>query len=177
MGSFTCGLLGGAATTALALSLYHISMKADRNLDHIYPPLKAKVLRIAAYLKAYLDKNHPGYEARVIEGFRSRARQVELYAQGRTKPGSIVTHKNGTTNPSDHQSAMAVDFGIFWNGRYVEEPHRDIWAQLQHAAHVEGLESGLDWKTFKDAPHVAWPRKDREAYKKAEAWKKSAGLV
>jgi len=42
----------------------------------------------------------------VIEGLRTQARQDELWAQGRTKPGPIVTWTN---DASSHGSGRAVD--------------------------------------------------------------------
>lgn len=158
-------------------------MQADSNLSHIFPAFREKVVRITAYINAYLAKHHPGMTAKVIEGFRPQARQVELWFKGRNKSGKIVskkdvvTYKNGTSNPSDHQKALAVDFGIFQGGKYIEEPPADVWAQLQHAAHVEGVESGSDWKTFVDAPHVAWNTSDKNTYALAKAWKKTQELV
>lgn len=152
-------------------------MTPDRDQSHLFPVFRLQIGLVAAYLNAYLAKNHPGMSAKVIEGFRPQARQKELYAQGRTKPGKIVTHKNGTTNPSNHQSALAVDFGIFKDGKYIEEPPQDIWEQLQHAAHVQKLVSGLDWTGFKDAPHVEWDTDDHDTYDAAHEWKASVGLV
>ncbi len=43
----------------------------------------------------------------VIEGVRTRARQKELYAQGRTKPGKVVTW----TLNSNHFVNLATGFG------------------------------------------------------------------
>jgi len=48
----------------------------------------------------------------VVEGLRTRARQKELYAQGRTKPGDIVTW----TLNSKHILGLAVDLCPFNNG-------------------------------------------------------------
>lgn len=53
----------------------------------------------------------------VVEGLRSRARQAQLYAQGRTAPGKIVTW----TLRSKHIEGRAVDLApirdgaILWN--------------------------------------------------------------
>lgn len=45
-----------------------------------------------------------GYPMRATDGLRTRARQQELYAQGRTTPGLIVTYCDGVTTPSNHQA-------------------------------------------------------------------------
>lgn len=53
----------------------------------------------------------------VVEGLRTKERQAELYAQGRTKPGKIVTW----TMASKHLEGRAVDLApiadgvILWN--------------------------------------------------------------
>lgn len=51
------------------------------------------------------------FPTRVIEGVRTRERQAELYAQGRTKPGKIVTW----TMNSKHIDGKAVDFVPYVN--------------------------------------------------------------
>lgn len=47
------------------------------------------------------------YEPYIFEGYRTPERQAELYAQGRTKPGAIVT--NAAPGESRHNSGNAVD--------------------------------------------------------------------
>jgi peptidoglycan LD-endopeptidase CwlK len=90
-----------------------------------------------------------GLPIRITEGFRSIERQNELYAQGRTTPGQIVTNAKG--GQSFHNYGVAVDF-VFRNGGYnVPESH---WQTLGHVAKLEGFEWGGDWVGFKDRPHV-----------------------
>lgn len=45
------------------------------------------------------------FDVIVVEGLRTKARQVDLYAQGRTKPGKVVTW----TLDSKHIQGRAVD--------------------------------------------------------------------
>lgn len=49
----------------------------------------------------------------VVEGVRTKARQAELYAQGRTKPGKIVTW----TMQSKHILGRAVDLAPYVGGK------------------------------------------------------------
>jgi hypothetical protein len=66
---------------------------------------------------------------RIIQALRTTQEQEDLYAFGRTKPGKIVTNADGVRNLSRHQkqvlhgedSAHAVDFGIFEDGKYVTD--------------------------------------------------------
>lgn len=57
----------------------------------------------------------------IAEGHRSVERQKELYAQGRTKPGSIVTWIDGVTKLGKHniKPSMAVDIFAFIEGKAV----------------------------------------------------------
>ena len=48
----------------------------------------------------------------ITQGFRSKAEQDELYAQGRTKKGNIVTNAKGSDYSSQHQWGIAFDIAI-----------------------------------------------------------------
>ena len=80
--------------------------------------------------------------------FRTIAEQDELYAQGRTTPGNIVTNAAGGT--SYHNFGLAVDLcdladgGVNWN--YDN-------ATLVPIAQKYGLEWGGNWVHIKDKPH------------------------
>lgn len=89
-----------------------------------------------------------GKEIRVTEGYRSCERQNELYAQGRTTPGPIVT--NAKCGQSNHQKGTAFDV-VFRKGGYnVPESQ---WQWLGQEGKKLGLTWGGDWK-FKDKPHL-----------------------
>ena len=89
----------------------------------------------------------------IVQGNRTQAEQNAIYAQGRTKPGKIVTW----TKASKHIGGRAIDFAalvggkINWNTRYYPE----IAAAFKQAAKELkiGVEWGGDWKT-KDWGHV-----------------------
>lgn len=55
----------------------------------LHPKIRFEVLHL---FKELLKK---GLKIRIVQGFRTFAEQDELYAQGRTKPGSIVTNARG----------------------------------------------------------------------------------
>ncbi len=87
----------------------------------------------------------------ITEGFRSVARQNALYAQGRTKPGNIVTNARGTSYSSQHMWGVAVDFAIndkklLYNSKYMQK--------VANIAKKLGFGWGGDWKSFKDTPHL-----------------------
>ena len=153
-------------------------MISDRNPDHLYPDFAAKVKAVDSMMHLYAIAHMKDYEWKVTEGFRTTERQKELYAQGRTKPGKIVTHRNGTTKKSPHQSGLAVDFAPFKNGKLDYNVSNVHWEYFGHCARQVGLEWGGDWKGgFVDKPHIEWNRDDAHTYAKAKLWLKENGLT
>ena len=101
---------------------------------------------------------------RFVFTLRTFAEQDALYAQGRTKPGSIVTNAKGGT--SYHNYGLAIDIvllvdknkdGTFetaaWDtkGDYDNDGKSD-WQEVVTIFKQFGWEWGGDWK-FVDAPH------------------------
>lgn len=148
----------------------------DRSLFHLYPEFSEHVKLILAEMNGWCVKHWPGHTAAVAEGFRTTERQQELYAQGRSKPGSIVTHKNGTTNPSNHQTGLAVDVVGYGTEGFTWSCPPEFWVYLGHCARSHGLEWGGDWESFKDLPHIEHPSHDYKTYQAARDWKKHRGL-
>lgn len=98
----------------------------------------------------------------VIEGLRTPARQAEIYAQGRTKPGPKVTW----TMKSKHLEGKAVDIAPYENGKidWNDIGKFDaIYRAMMKAAAERGvvLRYGGDWdrdgklreKGESDSPH------------------------
>src|SRR5687768_17388797 len=69
------------------------------------------------FLGAFVNEN--AYTVKIISGNRTYAEQNLLYAQGRTKPGDIVTNSRG--GQSNHNFGIAWDVGIFVKGKYLKE--------------------------------------------------------
>ena len=93
----------------------------------------------------------------VLYGTRTVAEQQALYAQGRTKPGPIVTNKDGVNKKSKHNylPSLAVDIApwpIDWNDI---DRFKELAVVVKKAADTVGvaIQWGGDWKTFKDWPH------------------------
>src|SRR5258706_6329708 len=87
---------------------------------------------------------------RLFEGFRSPERQQYLYAQGRTRPGKIITKARAWM--SYHQYGLAGDFVLFENGRWSWDASGDrvrSWRRLQEI----GKHLGLEPVSF-EAPHL-----------------------
>ncbi|MGJ6853023.1 M15 family metallopeptidase [Listeria monocytogenes] len=89
----------------------------------------------------------------VAQGYRSKTEQNALYAQGRTKPGSVVTNAKG--GQSNHNYGVAVDLCLYSNDgkKVIWESTTSRWKKVVSAMKAEGFKWGGDWKSFKDYPH------------------------
>ena len=90
----------------------------------------------------------------ITECFRSVKRQDELYAQGRTAPGGIVTYKRGGESNHNVLPSVALDVAfvladgsVSWSGLLLSK-----FARLMKAANAQ-VRWGGDWPHFKDRPH------------------------
>lgn len=143
----------------------------DRKSENLYPAFRKKVDTVLIQLAIYCKKNYPAFEPVFGEGFRSTARQKELYAQGRTTPGNKVTKCDGVKTPSNHQSALAFDLWLKKDGEIVWDAPKAIWDYYGHLCRWQGLVWGGDWTSIVDQPHCEWPTGDRKTYALARAWK------
>jgi peptidoglycan L-alanyl-D-glutamate endopeptidase CwlK len=84
------------------------------------------------------DARLDGAPVVVVEAFRTQQRQNALYAQGRTKPGQIVTW----TLNSLHTQRRAFDVAFFVNGRVTFDVPRTWWEYLGAIAPRYGLRWG-----------------------------------
>lgn len=82
----------------------------------------------------------------ITETYRSQVRQNELYAQGRTKPGRVLTW----TRNSRHTSRLAWD--ICKNVKGTEYSDTSFFKSCGRIAKRLGITWGGDWKT-PDMPH------------------------
>lgn len=93
----------------------------------------------------------------VTETLRTKEEQDELYAQGRTKPGKIVTNAKG--GDSFHNYGLAFDIALIDRGKLNWNTGADIndnditdFFEIGEIGEKLGLEWGGRWK-FKDMPH------------------------
>lgn len=101
----------------------------------------------AAVLALVDEAKQEGHDLRVLETYRSQTRQSRLYVQHATQLRVVGCHGYG----------VAVDFGVFIDGRYAE--NNTPYVFLRTLARKHGLISGQDWghsKTggFVDSGHV-----------------------
>ena len=111
-------------------------------IDALLPLVERKAQQLVTEMEA-LDM-----PIRITEGFRSIARQNEIYQQGRTKAGNIVTNSVG--GDSLHQYGVAFDIVFRKDGYDAPDVQ---WKLLGSEGKKLGLEWGGDWTTFRDKPH------------------------
>lgn len=118
---------------------------SERNLARVNPQLANRIRLMAAELR------EQGITIRVTSGLRTFAEQDALYAQGRTKPGPIVTNARG--GQSLHNYGLAVDVVPIVNGQPKWDVPESVWQKIGAAGKRQGMEWGGDWTNFKDRPH------------------------
>jgi len=117
----------------------------DRLLK-VHPVLQE---RVTAFFAA-LEKQ--GYTPRIVQGLRTIEEQNALYAQGRTKPGKIVTNAKG--GQSWHNRGVAIDIAFIKSDTSIDFEVPEHLAKLGEEA---GLEWGGRWSSFQDKPHFQLP--------------------
>lgn len=117
--------------------------RSEKNIATLLP-------QVRPYARALvrLAKEH-GITVKIISGTRTAAEQNALYAQGRTKPGNIVT--NAKAGQSNHNHGIAFDIAV-WRGSIVvwDGPEYDACGAIGKSL---GLDWGGSWTSFKDKPH------------------------
>lgn len=122
----------------------------SRDTSKLHPRLQAKIIELKAICEA------KGLKIGVSECLRTVKEQDALYAQGRTKPGKIVTNAKGSSYSSMHQWGVAFDFyrndgkGAYNNGD-------SFFNKVGKLSQSIGLEWGGNWKSIKDLPHFQLP--------------------
>jgi peptidoglycan L-alanyl-D-glutamate endopeptidase CwlK len=105
---------------------------------------------VQPYARALVTKaGADGITIKVISGLRTYDEQNDLYAQGRTKPGRIVTNARGGF--SNHNFGIAFDVGVFEGSQYLDESPK--YKAVGVLGMDLGLEWGGNWKTIQDEPH------------------------
>lgn len=125
------------------LDISPVDSRSEKNiltLDSKIQPLARSLVHKAASV---------GITIKVISGLRTYAEQDALYAQGRTKPGNIIT--NARAGYSNHNFGIAFDIGIFEGNKYLEESPK--YKTVGILGKDIGLEWGGSWKSIVDEPH------------------------
>ena len=112
----------------------------SRNLSDLHPVCKEKAEK---FLKIAKDA---GIDLLVTSTYRDNESQAALFAQGRTKPGLIVT--NARPGQSWHNWRCAFDVVPIRNGKPVwgiTGPDGDLWRKVGELGESVGLEWAGRW--------------------------------
>lgn len=124
-------------------------MKADRDLSKLHPRLRDGFFALSTRCA---EAGHPIF---LTEGWRSPKRQTELYAQGRTKPGKIVTHATAEESyhcDTEDGQPCARAFDIAFRVPRGQDIYSGPWEAVGAIAEECGLEWGGRWRR-PDRPH------------------------
>lgn len=108
-------------------------------LPEVQPYARALVSRAAQH----------GITIKVISGLRTYDEQNDLFSQGRTKPGRVVT--KARAGFSNHNFGIAFDIGVFEGNKYLDDSPK--YKAVGVLGMDLGLEWGGNWKTIVDEPH------------------------
>lgn len=123
---------------------------SEARLQLVCPQLAMKIKNMISMLES------ENIEIRVTQGMRTWDEQQQLYDQGRTTPGKIVT--NAKPGYSYHNFGLAVDLVPSVNGidqKYVPDWNgsHPAWKRMIAVGQTVGLTEGALWRTFPDEPH------------------------
>lgn len=96
-----------------------------------------------------------GIDLLVTSTYRDAESQSALYAQGRTKPGKIVT--NARAGESYHNFQVAYDVVPIRNGKPVWDINDPSWAIIGTLGEKCGLDWAGRWIKFKEFAHFQKP--------------------
>ena len=135
----------------------------NKRLESLEPEFRTKIEQLIQAAQGVT-----GRKWIITDGRRTMAEQRDIYAQGRTKPGKVVS--NAPAGYSAHNFGLAADLAplmemssqIDWNAP------RSMWKQMANIAVEMGLTAGYYFKTIFDAPHIEDPQwKQQQALWKA----------
>ena len=122
-------------------------MICSRDLKDLHPHVQTLCKRFLAACKAQ------GLDVIVTSTLRDAACQNALYAQGRTKPGRIVT--NARAGQSLHNYGLAFDF-VPVSGGKARWNDTATFRRCGEIAEGVGLEWAGRWKSFREMAHCQW---------------------
>lgn len=132
-------------------------------ISKMHPSLREKIEQ--DYIECNNSVLGAGVRLRFSQSYRSISEQDALYAQGRTKPGNIVTNARG--GQSYHNYGLAFDMVLLIdtddNGTFetaswdrlkdLDKDKKSDWMEVVDFFKSKGWQWGGDFKSFKDYPH------------------------
>jgi hypothetical protein len=130
------------------MSLQNLLDKAQSKVEQLNPYLRKKALELIELIY------NNGYEIIITQGYRSIEEQNDLYNQGRTTPGNIVTNAKG--GQSYHNWRLAFDIAILNQDGSIDWDSNYKYMAIGKLGESIGLEWGGSWDAFKDLPHFQY---------------------
>ena len=120
----------------------------SRSLDELLPMVRTRVDKFLELC----DEN--GIDLLVTSTYRDHESQGELYEQGRTRPGKVVT--NAKPGESWHNYRCAIDVVPLVNGKPNWDGSDPIWQTIGELGEKAGLEWAGRWRTFRELAHFQY---------------------
>lgn len=128
----------------------------EERIKQLHPSVRVEMAKIINECNRELTGRA---QVRISEGYRTFDAQNALYAQGRTKPGKVVT--NAKAGQSIHNYGLAVDIVLIIDGKTAswdiqadwDNDRKADWQECVAVFKRNGWDWGGDWKSFKDMPH------------------------
>jgi peptidoglycan LD-endopeptidase CwlK len=141
--------------------IYALDSRTKKNIKSLNPKVQFVFIKLMQIAKAKgLQYGGPKCEVKAISGNRSYEKQQKLYNKGRTTEGKIVTYaKPGYSN---HNFGLALDMGIFINGKYMDAIDSGfvykVYKSIAIEAEVQDLpiKWGGNFIRFVDSPHFEY---------------------
>lgn len=121
--------------------------RSEKELNTLHPKFRPSAIEAWTEAQAAMPEN---VQIVITQGYRTFEESDDLYAQGRTKPGPIVT--NASAGKSIHNYALAFDFEMLTNGK-VDWVVGPLWMKVVEVMKKHGMKWGGDFKTIVDNPH------------------------
>ncbi|WP_117168886.1 M15 family metallopeptidase [Paraliobacillus sediminis] len=131
----------------MKVSLQTLLDRSIKNIGDSHAVVTAAALELIKL--AYRE----GIYVQISEGYRSNDSQTDLYNQGRTTSGNIIT--NAKAGQSKHNYGLAVDYFLVSDDG--EDAIWDVNSKWKRAAAIAkslGFAWGGDWTSFRDYPHL-----------------------
>lgn len=129
----------------------------SRKLEDLHPTL----VEAFNYAKEEFTKKNPSFPIPIITcTYRNDKEQDELFAQGRTKPGKIVTKAKAGQSPHNQLPAKAFDIAfqsgqmLDWNEKYFKK-----FAEILLQKYAVQVKWGGTFISMPDRPHfelIGW---------------------
>ena len=144
---FIGGVVLGVAVIAIAGKWAYdkFDVATKLHLRQLEPSFRKKVIKFLKKAKK------AGYDLRITSSFRDCNKQNQLYAQGRTTPGKVIT--NARCGKSAHNYRIAVDLIQYRDGKPWGSWDAPNWEPIGRIAENVGIEWGGRFRSFKDPIH------------------------